>query len=108
MGCGASTNTRFELLSLWALLVFAAAIGLPALHVFGYSLVTINWANYVDGISTLDLEHWCDRISEVNDSFLSLDFQHVYREHNTIVDFLSKDALNLVLGLLSFSKFLEG
>ena len=58
------------------------------------------------GISAQDLEHWCDCITEVKDSFLFLNIQHVYQEHNTSADGLSKEALSLALGLLSFSEFL--
>ena len=104
--CGANTNTRDELLAQWALLLFVVAIGLPTLHVFGDSLVIINWANSMAGIWALD--HWCDCISQVKDSFLSLNFQHVCHEHNTSVDGLLKEALSLESGLLSFSEFLEG
>ena len=74
MGCGGSTNTRVELIALWDLLIFVVAIGLPTLHVFGDSLVIINWANSVSGLSTLDMEHWCHCITEVKDSFISLNF----------------------------------
>ena len=44
LGCGSSTNTRAELLALWASLRVAKDIGLPYLHIFGDSLVIINWA----------------------------------------------------------------
>ena len=43
LGCGHNTNTRAELLALWALLFIAKDIGLPYLHVFGESCVIINW-----------------------------------------------------------------
>ena len=36
------SNSRAELLALWALLYFAAAISIPTLHVFGDSSVVIN------------------------------------------------------------------
>ena len=45
LGCGFSTNSRAELLSLWNLLYFAIAIGIPTLHVFWDSFVVINWEN---------------------------------------------------------------
>ena len=43
LGCGCSTNTRVELLALWALLFIAKEIGLPYLHIFGDSSIVINW-----------------------------------------------------------------
>ena len=57
MGCGVSTNTRVELLALWALLVFADTIGLPSLFVCGDSQVIINWENSVARLDAVDLDH---------------------------------------------------
>ena len=37
LGCGPNTNTRENLLSLWALLTSAASMGLSTLFVWGYS-----------------------------------------------------------------------
>ena len=59
-------------------------------------------------LAVVDLEHWRDHISEVKTSFLSINFQHIYREHNTSVDVLSKEALSLEMGKLSFIEMLEG
>ena len=42
MGCGYSTNTRDELLALWAILSFTTSIGIPTLSVFGDSQVIIH------------------------------------------------------------------
>ena len=107
MGCGHSTNTRAKFLSLWALLYFADAIGLPTLHVFGDSSVIINWENDKETLSTLDLDYWCDSIMDLKSSFLSLDFQHVCREHNKRADSLSKKALPMDSGLFSFIEYYE-
>ena len=108
MGCEDNTNTRAELLALWSLLVFAASIGLPILHVYGDSMVIINCANFEAGLVVIDLEHWWSRITDVKTSFLSINFQHVYRENNTSVDGLSKEALLLESGLLTFTEVMEG
>ena len=45
---------------------------------------------------------------ELTALFTSIDFQHVYREHNEREDILYKDALHLTPGLLSFKEFYEG
>ena len=55
-----------------------------------------------------NLEHSCDRIRIVHASFLSLIFQHIYREHNESANGPSKEALDLDMGNLSFIEFLEG
>ena len=62
----------------------------------------------MESLAVVDLEHWCECISEVKASFLSIKFQHIYREHNTIVDVLSKEALSLEMGKISFIEILEG
>ena len=41
-------------------------------------------------------------------SFLLLEFQHVYREHNKKAECLSKEALPMASGLLSFIELYEG
>ena len=43
LGCGMSTNTRAELLALWALLAISKHLGIPLLTIFGDSLVILNW-----------------------------------------------------------------
>ena len=51
LGCGQSTNTRFEILALWVLLVFAKHIGIPYLHIRGDSSAIINlvqWNGYIE------------------------------------------------------------
>ena len=60
MGCGPSTNTRAELLALWALLHSAASMGIPKLLVRGDFVVIINWINPKASLTALNLEHWCN------------------------------------------------
>ena len=68
----------------------------------------INWEKYEATLSSLNLDYWCDIIIDIKLSFLSLDFRHIYREHNKSAHRLSKKALSLKAGLLSFLKLLEG
>ena len=42
LGLGYSTNTKAELVGLWALLLTSQMMGIPVLHVFGDSSVIIN------------------------------------------------------------------
>ena len=56
LGWGSSTNTRAELLALWALLSVAKDIGFPYLHIFGNSSVIINWAKDECTLSIVNLE----------------------------------------------------
>ena len=44
VGVGHGTNTKAELLSLWALLHLSHMMGIPLAQVFGDSQIIINWA----------------------------------------------------------------
>ena len=89
-------------MALWALLYFSMGMGLPSLHIFGDSLVIINWENNKASLSSLELGHWCESIRHMIDSFPLLDIRHVYREYNMRVDSLSKDVMSLAQGHFSF------
>ena len=51
---------------------------------------------------------WCQNIKNLESSFLSLDFSHVYREYNKKTYGLSNEALSMESGLLQFTKICEG
>ena len=108
MGCGLVANTRAELLALLALMFFSKEIGISTLHVYGDSFVIINWENEKEALSSLDLDAWCLNVFKLKAHFLTLDFQHVYREHNEWAYSLSKEVLPVAIGLLSFTKYYEG
>ena len=83
-------------------------MGLPYSHVFVDSLVIINWENKKASLASLEMVHWCDHIRSLMSGFTWLNMRHVYREHNQSADSLSKEALLLSLGLLSFSEIMNG
>ena len=107
LGCGSSTNTRVELLALWSLLYWEKVLGLPSLHIFGDSCVIINWAIGKAALACLALDNCCEAIRQMMPNFLSLDLQHVYREHNQSADGLSKEALVLDSGFCHISEFYD-
>ena len=98
LGCGCSTHTRAELLALWAALRVSMIMGLPIHLIFGDSLVIISCLNRLSVLDIPSLRHWCDDIRNM----LHLDplviFKHIFREHNSLADGLSKQALNLEMG----------
>ena len=108
MGAGYSTNTKAELMALWALLSVAKLMGIPCLNIFGDSAVIINWENFHASLDPLDLSHWCMDTRRLICCFPHLSFSHTYREHNQLADKLSKSALSLTPGCGDFSEFLEG
>ena len=108
LGCGRSTNTRAELLALWALLYISKEICLPHIHIFGDSSVIINWAKDNSALSILNLEAWCVDIKLLISSFSAVEFKHVYREHNERANTLSKEGLTMASGHLTFTDSCEG
>ena len=107
LGCGSSTNTRAELLALWASLRVAKDIGLPYLHIFGGSSVIINWANKESTLDMVNLEAWCYNTRMLMSSFTWVDLSHVYREHNKRADILSKEGLHLAPGHLYLTEYYD-
>ena len=85
-GCGRSTNTIEELLALWGLLFLASTMGLPKLMLFGDSRIIIDWINNMANLQVLELEDWCKQTKTLKDTFQGFICQHIYREHNQIVD----------------------
>ena len=76
--------------------------------VWGDSQVVINWENTNAVLNVLDMVHWCERDVALKSSFLSLNFSQIYREHNSSADALSKEALFLHMGILSYFEILDG
>ena len=69
LGVEQGTNTKVELLSLWALLLTSQMMGIPLSHVYGDSLVIINWAKGSTALSLTDLVHWCRETKKLFSSF---------------------------------------
>ena len=108
MGCGRSTNTRVELLALWALLRVSILMGIPMKLIYGDSRVAISWLNRSSALDVPSLMHWCSDIRHMIHLAPPLIFKHTFCEHNTLADELSKKALHLDMGFVSFSEILDG
>ena len=107
LGVGYGTNTKAKLLSLWALLHSSQMMVIPLAHVFGDSIVIINWAKGSTALSPLDLRHWGRETKKLIGSFKDLSFSHIYREHNRLADRLSKSALSYPQGKGFFKEVFE-
>ena len=108
MGCGCSTNTRAELLALWAVLRVSLMMGLPIHLISGDSMVIISWLNRISALDIPTLMHWCDDIKNMLQLAPPVIFKHIFREHNMLADGLSKQALSLDMGYGYFSESLDG
>ena len=69
--------------------------------------MVINWARLEAELNVMDLVHWCECIDALKSSFLTINFSHIYREHNSSVDTLSKEALSLDMGTLTSMEFFD-
>ena len=108
LGAGSCTNTKVELIGLWALLHTTQMMGIPKLRIYGDSLVIINWENGTTSLSPPNIYHWCRDIRKLCSCFLDLSFFHIYREYNQLADRLSKKALTLAPITTDCSEFFDG
>jgi len=100
IGLGEGTNNRAELLSLWALIWLAIHVECRDVTILGDSKAIIDWINGKAAIRNSTLLHWYQKICQLKELFEQISFQHIYREHNSKADLLSKEALNLGDGIL--------
>ena len=96
-------STTLRLKSLWLVL---NGEGIWS-HIVKFKYL-INWFNGQADIFALELEGWCNNIRSLQVSFSHLEATHVYREYNTKVDCLYKEALGLISGYLHYFEFIEG
>ena len=108
IGCGECTNTRAELLALWSVLRVCQLMGLPIKMIYGDSLVIISWFNRISTLDLPTLKHWCDDINSMLRLAPPVSFNHIFREHNTLADGLSKRALNMDMGIGHYTETMDG
>ena len=83
-------------------------MGIPIQLIFGDSLVIISWLNRSLALDVPSLMHWCKDIRNLLHLAPQVIFKHIFREHNSLADGLSKQALNLDMGHGFFSENLDG
>ena len=105
---GYGMNTKFELLALWGLLLFAILKNLLALQVRGDSKEINDWALGKHDIHSIIMMHWLRRTKDLFRFFSFLSFQHVYREYNVLADELSKKAIGLGSKVIHSQKYTKG
>jgi ribonuclease HI len=95
MNYGRGTNTKGELLALWCILYFACIKKINRIQLVGDSKITIDWFTNVNDLQVISLQPWISRIRELNERFIQLKAQHIYRSYNKEVDLLPKYVLLL-------------
>ena len=98
MGLGAGTNHFAELITLSHLLHFSLGHHCINLNIFGGSNIIINWFNGITACHILTLSNILNEVNIFKVEFNNISCNHIYREHNSSVDQLSKEASALPRG----------
>jgi ribonuclease HI len=91
--CGVGTNTKAELLGLWASLTLASSWSINHLLVLGDSRVIIDWITQKSNLHSVHVECWKQKTLDLSKHFIDIKFQHISRTHNSEAGALSKRAL---------------
>ena len=73
-------------------------MGLPIQLIYGDSLVIISWLNRLSALDVPTLMHWSGDIKNMLHFAPQVIFKHIFREHNSLADGLSKQAMHLDMG----------
>jgi hypothetical protein len=78
------------------------------IHIFGDSSLVINWMARTSLLQNVGLRPLGDNLKEISSSFDFISYTHVFREHNTVADTLSKEGQFLSEGHMTLIEFGEG
>lgn len=98
-------NNRAEIIALWGVLIGAKWLGLESL--FGDAKGIIDWVKNYTLFNPPILSNWMRRIQHLVSTFQQIDFGHIYREQNQIVDLLSKQGITKEPGKIHFATFIQ-
>jgi ribonuclease HI len=76
--CGPDTNTRVEILGVWATLHLASRLHIYNLQVMGDSRIFIDWCNNREKLHVIALNCWKDHFRELLQYFNKHNFNHIY------------------------------
>lgn len=99
MGLGMGKNNYAELISLTHLLHFSLAHACNHIQIFEYSKIIINWFNNISTSRMHSLRNILDEIMILKAQFNYISYQHIYKEHNSAADQISKEATTHPKGL---------
>ena len=92
---------------LWGLLYFSKTKNIMPVKIFGDSKVIVYWAKGLHDLHIIQLNCWIRRTKELIDFFQNSSFSHIYWEHNSEADILSKQAIGDGMETIKWAK-LEG
>ena len=100
LALGKATNSKAELTALWTTLKLAKDKQISRSHIYGDSKSVIDWEISKNNIRALHLHNLLNSIHALQPSFEVVSFKHIYREHNSEADTLSKLALAIHPGII--------
>ena len=105
---GRATDTKADLMALWATLKIAKDKRISKLNIHGDSKTVIEWAQERNTIRAPHLQNILRTFRSMLPCFAALNFNHVCREYNSEANVLSKQALVIQLGVIEGEMFDEG
>ena len=99
-GLGTTTNSKYELSTLWATMKIANDKQLKRVHIYGDSKTVIDWATCKIDIKAPHLQTLLREIRALHLIFEEVHFKYIYMEYNMEVDALSKQALAIQSGII--------
>jgi ribonuclease HI len=102
------TNTRAEFIGLWTLLEFINKKGIKKVQIFGDSKLVVDWVNRKVSMDDIRLNFLLQDIQQDLNAMEWYSCNHIYRELNSQVDALSKEALALPSGVCRIYESSEG
>jgi len=98
MGLGTGTNNFAELITLRHLMHFRLGHNCMNIHIFGDSKIIVDWFNATSACHTHTFSTILDEINIMKAHFNDITCKHIYREHNSCANELSKAAMSLPQG----------
>lgn len=98
MGLGFGSNYFAELITLCHLMHFSLGHNCMSIHIYGDSKIIIDWFNNIIACHTHTLNNILDEINIFKSHFNEITCNHIYREHNSSADELSKAGTSLPRG----------
>jgi len=103
-----SISTIYILLVLQFICSCPSRLHFDELQILGDFRIIIDWLKNRGDLQAILLLAWKDRIRLIKPTFKKINYTHIFREHNKVVDQLSKTTLNKKLGILTYNLWIDG
>lgn len=75
-----------------------------SLQVYGDSKISVDWLNSKSSLQNVGLQAVMEQITTMRRSFHLVSFSHIFREHNSKADTLSKAGVSLEAGKIKIQE----